>query len=66
MQIVGPVKNSILVLGISAIGINLIFNLLILLLISTGRKHTIAKWIICFNFLLLIFQIYYFFYRNNF
>ena len=55
-----PVESTFVVLGYSAIIINVIFNLTILILFISKRKQVIPKWIICFNFLLLLAQIYYF------
>lgn len=55
-----PLESTIVVLGYGAIIINLIFNLFVLLKLLFKKPVTVSKWIIWFNFLLLIIQLYYF------
>jgi hypothetical protein len=55
-----PVESDFVVLGYSAILINFIFNVVMLILFMTKRKPIISIWIIRFNLLLLLLQIGYF------
>ena len=55
-------KNIIITLGFSAIIINLIMCMTYSIFIIIGKKKLLPKWIVAFNFLLLIFQFYFFFF----
>lgn len=55
-----PLESDFVVLGYGAILINVIFNGIILILFITKNKPTIPKWIIVFNFFLLLLQVSYF------
>ena len=57
-----PLESTIVVLGYSAIIFNFIFNLIILALLLLKKKTGMPKWLIWFNFLILIIQVYYFFF----
>ena len=55
-----PIESTFVVLGYSAIIINLIFNTILLILFISKRKSNIPRWIIVFNFILLLMQLFYF------
>jgi hypothetical protein len=55
-----PIESTFVVLGYSAIIINLIFNAILLILFISKRKSLIPSWMMWFNFLLLLLQIIYF------
>ena len=55
-----PLASTIVVLGYGAIIINFVFNLVVLMMLILKAINPAPKWIIWFNFLLLIIQIYYF------
>jgi hypothetical protein len=55
-----PLESTFVVLGYSAVIINAIFNVVLLVLFVTKRKSEIPVWMIRFNFLLLLLQIGYF------
>ena len=57
-----PLESTIVVLGYGAIIINFIFNLVILLMLLLKKELLVPKWLIWFNFLILIIQVYYFFF----
>jgi len=57
-----PLESTIVVLGYGAVFFNLIFNLVILLLMILKKDIVVYKWLIWFNFLILIIQVYYFFF----
>lgn len=57
-----PLESTIVILGYGAIIFNLIFNITILVLLLLEKKSGMPKWLIWFNFLLLITQVYYFFF----
>lgn len=57
-----PLESSIVVLGYGAIIFNFIFNLTILTLLWLKKDMLVPKWLIWFNFLILIVQVYYFFF----
>ena len=57
-----PLESTIVVLGYGAIIFNLIFNINILTLLSLKKDLQVSKWLIWFNFLILIIQVYYFFF----
>ncbi len=57
-----PLESTIVVLGYGAIIFNLIFNIIILTLLLLKKELQVPKWLIWFNFLLLIIQVYYFFF----
>jgi hypothetical protein len=49
------------VLGMTAIFINIAFNLAILISFALKKQQPVAKWLIWLNFLFLLAQVYYFF-----
>jgi hypothetical protein len=55
-----PVESTFVILGYGAIGINVIFNSILLILFISKRKLEIPAWMIWFNFLLLITEVCYF------
>jgi hypothetical protein len=55
-----PIESTFVVLGYSAIVINVIFNCILLILFISKRKPLIPVWIIWFNFLLLLIEVCYF------
>ena len=57
-----PLESTIVVLGYSAIIFNLIFNLVLLIIFLLKKEQHLPKWLIWFNFLILITQVYYFFF----
>jgi hypothetical protein len=57
-----PLESTIVVLGYGAIFFNLIFNLVVLFLLILKKDIAVYKWLIWFNFLILIIQVYYFFF----
>ena len=57
---INPVESSFVVLGYSAIIFNALFNLTILIFYISKQQIKIPRWIICFNFILLVIQLYYF------
>ena len=59
-----PLESSIVVLGYSAIVINALLNIILLTLLFTRYNHSVAKWLIWVNSVLLFVQIYYFFLSN--
>lgn len=59
-----PLESTLAILGYGAIFVNLIFNIALLIGKISGVKQSIAKWIMWFNFLLLLLQIYYFFFSK--
>jgi hypothetical protein len=57
-----PLESTIVVLGYGAIIINFIFNLLLLVILVLKKEKKIEAWLIWFNFLILLVQVYYFFF----
>lgn len=57
-----PLESTIVVLGYGAIVINFIFNLVLLIMFVLKKQQKIAPWLIWFNFLILLVQVYYFFF----
>jgi len=57
-----PLESTIVVLGYGAIIFNFIFNIIILALLLLKKQALVPKWLIWFNFLILIIQVYYFFF----
>jgi hypothetical protein len=57
-----PLESTIVVLGYGAIVINFIFNLVLLVMLLIKKEQQLPKWLIWFNFLILIIQVYYFFF----
>ena len=57
-----PLQSTIVVLGYSAIIINIILNLLVLVKFLLRKEQQLPKWLIWFNFLILLAQVYYFFF----
>ena len=56
-----PLESTIVVLGYGAIIFNFIFNIIILALLILKKQPLVPRWLIWFNFLILIIQVYYFF-----
>jgi hypothetical protein len=56
------VENIIVVLGFSAIIINLLMNLVYFILLVTGKLKSIPGWLVIINFIFLLLQIFYFFF----
>ena len=54
-------ENVIVVLGFSAIIINLLMNIFYLFILLTGKIKLLPKWIVILNFIFLILQFFYFF-----
>lgn len=61
---ISMLKNLIITLGFAAIFINLFMNLIYLVLLLLKRLY-VPRWLVISNFLLLLVQIYYFFYYLN-
>lgn len=59
-----PLESAIVVLGYGAILINAFFHIILFGFLITKAKHGISKWIIWFNFLFLLLEIYYFFFST--
>lgn len=57
-----PLESTIVVLGYGAIIFNLVFNITILSLFLLRKDSQVQKWLIWFNFLILLIQVYYFFF----
>lgn len=56
-------KDIIITLGVSAIIINLLMCIVYSVIVIIGRQKIIPKWLAIVNFLFLIFQFLYFFFR---
>ena len=56
-------KDIIITLGVSAIIINLLMCIVYSVMVIIGRQKIIPKWLAIVNFLFLIFQFLYFFFR---
>jgi hypothetical protein len=57
-----PLESTIVVLGYGAIIFNLVFNITILSFLLLRKDSQVQKWLIWFNFLILLIQVYYFFF----
>ncbi len=57
-----PLESTIAILGYGAIIINFIFNMILLVMLLLKKEQQLPKWLIWFNFLILIIQVYYFFF----
>lgn len=57
-----PVKNTIVVAGVTAVIVNLVFNLVLVFMLGLKFQHKLPKWIIWTNFLFLIAQLSFYFY----
>lgn len=55
------VENTIIVLGVSAIVINLIMNIFYFIFLVRGKINQLTLWIVLVNFIFLILQVAYFF-----
>jgi len=55
------ITGSLVVLGQLAIFINIIFCLVVLILMLSKKLKQIPKWLVIANFIILLFQFYYFF-----
>jgi hypothetical protein len=55
-------KDLIIVLGVSAIVINILMNIFYFLYLLRGRHKNISIWLPVINFIFLIVQVIYFFY----
>jgi len=56
-------KDIIITLGISAILINLLMCIVYSVIVITGKYILLPKWLAAINFVFLIFQFIYFFFR---
>jgi hypothetical protein len=56
-------KDIIITLGISAIIVNLLMCLVYSIIVITGKQYLLPKWLAIVNFLFLILQFLYFFFR---
>ena len=56
-------KDIIITLGVSAIIINMLMCIVYSVIVIIGRQHLIPKWLAIVNFLFLILQFLYFFFR---
>lgn len=59
-----PLESTIVILGYTAIIFNFIFNIIILIFLLRKKELTVAKWLIWFNFLLLLLQLFYNFFTS--
>ncbi len=59
-----PLESTLVILGYSAIFVNLIFFFFTLYLLATKKIKLIPHWIVLFNICILPLQVYYFFYSN--
>ncbi len=57
-----PLESTLVVLGYGAILVNIIFNLICLIFFVSKVVQPVSKWLIWVNFLLLLIQVYYFFF----
>lgn len=57
-----PLESTIVVLGYGAIIFNLVLNITFLSLFLLKKDIQVQKWIVWFNFLILVLQVYYFFF----
>jgi hypothetical protein len=57
-----PLESTVVILGYGAIIINVILNLVILAMVLLKKNQPLPKWLIWFNFLILLVQVYYFFF----
>ncbi|MEO8765946.1 MAG: hypothetical protein ABI416_16715 [Ginsengibacter sp.] len=60
---VSYVNDIIITLGISAIVVNLLMCIVYSVIVILGKQRLIPKWLAIVNFLFLILQFIYFFYR---
>lgn len=58
---VKPLESTLVILGYSAIFINIIFLLLVLIL---GKRKLLPQWLFWSNMVILFIQLYYFFFSN--
>jgi hypothetical protein len=59
------IKQTIVVLGWTAIFVNLLFCLISMVFYLSKRSNLLAKWLTMANFIFLLLQIYYFFIYNG-
>ena len=59
-----PVESTLVVLGYSAIFLNLFFVIFSLYWFATKKINFIPRWIVLFNLVMFPIQVYYFFYSN--
>jgi len=59
-----PLESTLIVLGYSAILVNLIFIILCLLWLVTKKIKLIPRWIVIFNLLIFPIQVYYHFFLH--
>lgn len=60
---VSYLKDVIITLGVSAIIINLLMCIVYSVIVIIGRQKLLPKWLVIVNFLFLILQFLYFFFR---
>ena len=54
------IEGTLAVLGLLSLLVNVIFCLIVLLLLITKRQKQIPRWIVIFNFILLVAEIYWY------
>jgi hypothetical protein len=59
-----PLENALVLLGYSAIFINIVFALSSFYWIITRKINLLPRWIVFFNLLLFPIQVWYFFFSN--
>jgi len=57
-----PLESTVVVLGYGAILVNSLFFLISLFYLFSGKIKIIADWMLLFNLIMLILQMYYFFF----
>lgn len=65
VQVISWFKNTVIILGVSAIVINLILCLVYAIMIVAGRQRLLPKNLVILNFLFFLFQLYFYFFRNH-
>ena len=61
---VQPLQSTLVVLGYSAIFVNIFFLAGLLIWLLRGKIQTVPKWLILINLVLLPVQVWYFFFSN--
>lgn len=56
-----PLENTLIVLGYSAIFLNIFFLIAIIYRLANGTLKTLPGWIVIFNLLIFTIQLFYFF-----
>lgn len=58
-------KNLIIILGIGAIIVNIVLCIVYAVFVIVGKQKLLPRWMVIANFIFLMFQVYYFFFRNT-